>query len=107
MTARPKLGTVILLFGYLFLVAMGWPDGGTDYDSYRCSGELVEMGDSVQNVIERCGAPIDDTQIDPHPNRILVYRFDDTRFLYLFSFLRDRLSRIYAVDCTEDIAYCN
>lgn len=107
MTIKQKVLTGTLLFGYLFLVAMGWPDGGTDYDSYRCSGEVVSIGDSMQDVVAFCGDPIDETRIDPHPNRIQVYRFDDSRFIYLFSFLRDRLSRIYVVECSVESNYCN
>jgi len=105
---KTKLLSITLIMVSLFLVAMEFPGGGTDLNSYRCSGRLASLGDSMQEVIETCGEPIDETRIDPHPHRILVYQFDQSqsRFVYYFTFLRNRLTRIVKVACSQDIPYC-
>jgi len=107
-TVTQKILAITLIFGSLFMVAMDFPGDGTDLNAYRCSGRLASVGDSLQEVIETCGEPIDEIKIDPHPHRILVYRFEksQSRFVYYFSFLRNRLTRIVKVDCTKDVPHC-
>jgi len=48
---------------------------------------------------------IREDQQDIQPGRILIYRFDQSR-VYYFEFLKDRLSRIYAVSCLQDNPDC-
>lgn len=97
-------GLLILCAG--FLLAMEYPPRGTDYNSYRCNGKLVSKGDHLRDVIETCGDPIREGKIDAQPHRILIYRFDQSR-VYYFAFLRDRLTRIYAVSCQQDDPNCD
>lgn len=101
-----KLLAGVLILGSFMLVAMDYPERGTDYNSYRCSGGLVSKGDPLDDVIDQCGEPIREDKIDMQPQRIFIYRFDQTRFVYYFAFLRDRLERIYAVSCQQDDPNC-
>ena len=101
-----KLSIGLLIVGSFFLVAMDYPDRGTDYSSYRCLGGLVSKGDTINHVVDQCGEPLKETSIDGQPHRIFVYRFNQTRFVYYFAFLRDRLERIFAVSCQDDDPNC-
>ena len=103
MIQRLLVGT--LLLSMVFLVGMDYPPRGTDYNSYRCIGGLVEKGDHIRDVIEQCGQPVREDKIDAQPHRILIYRFDHSK-VYYFAFLRDRLTRIKAVSCQEDDPNC-
>jgi hypothetical protein len=100
-----KLLVSIVLLSLVFLLGMEYPPRGTDYSSYRCSGGLVSKGDRIGDVVETCGEPVREDKIDNQPHRILIYRFDQSR-VYYFAFLRDRLTRIYAVSCQQDDPNC-
>ena len=101
-----KLLIGMLILGSMFLVAMDYPERGTDYSSYRCLKGLVSKGDTVDDVVDQCGEPWKETSIDGQPHRIFVYRFNQVRFVYYFAFLRDRLERILAVSCQDDDPNC-
>lgn len=97
--------TGIIIISAMLALAMEYPPRGTDYSSYRCYGKLVSKGDHLRDVIEKCGDPIREDKIDAQPHRIFIYRFDQSR-VYYFAFLRDRLTRIYAVSCQQDDPNC-
>lgn len=105
-TMTHKLLIGVLILGSVFLVAMDYPPRGTDYSSYRCPGGLVSKEDPVRDVIDKCGDPLEEGRISNKPHRVFIYRFDQTRFVYYFGFLNDRLVRIYAVNCQQDDPNC-
>lgn len=100
-----KIFITALFLSVFFLLGMEYPPRGTDYNSYRCNGELVSKGDHIRDVVEKCGDPIREDKLDVKPHRILIYRFDQSR-VYYFAFLSDRLTRIYAVNCQQDDPNC-
>jgi len=101
-----KLLIGALILGSVFLLAMDFPTRGTDFASYRCVGGLVEKGNSAADVVGMCGEPFRETRFDMSPERVLVYRFDQDRFVYYFAFMNDRLKRIYQVSCQDDDPNC-
>jgi hypothetical protein len=96
-----KLLLGLLLFSFIFLTGMDYPESGSDYNSYRCIGGLVTKGNPISDVIEKCGEPMREDKIDAQPHRILIYQFDHSH-VYYFAFLRDKLKRIKAVSCQKD-----
>ena len=91
----------MLLISLLFLTGMEYPESGTDYNSYRCSGGLVSKGDTLNDVIGKCGEPMREDKIDAQPHRIFIYQFDSSH-VYYFAFLSNKLTRIKAVSCQKD-----
>ena len=100
-----KLLISIMLLSMVFILGMEYPPRGTDYNSYRCGGKLVSIGDHVRDVVEICGEPIREDKLDVKPHRIFIYQFDQS-YVYYFAFLSDRLTRIYAVSCQQGDPNC-
>ena len=102
-----KLLIGALILSSVSVLAMEFPSRGTDYPSFRCNGEIVSKGESINEVIGKCGDPLDETQFDMSPHRVFVYRFGQNQFVYYFAFMNDRLERIFAVSCQDDDPYCD
>lgn len=101
-----KVMAGLLVLGAGFMLAMNYPSRGTDYSNHRCHGGFVSKGDLVRDIYDKCGDPLRETRISREPHRVLVYRFGQTRFIYYFAFLHERLQRIYAVNCLQDDPHC-
>ena len=89
--------------------------GGTIFDSWafrfdlsnlRCPGGIVSIGDFSRTVRKKCGEPISETCADSEPFKVWVYRFGQSKYIYYFNFVNDRLQRIQSVKCWSDNPDC-
>ena len=76
----------------------------TDLPNYRCSNRIIYIGDPERRVAERCGDP--DDAFASNNSDVWVYNFQQSRFVYYFTFTNGQLQRIQQVACDEDNTYC-
>jgi hypothetical protein len=102
--------TLALFVLVLFIVAADnitrtLPEG-TDVSTLQCSGDIVSIGDLSQDVLEKCGEPINKTQFKDQPGRVWVYQLDQADHVFYLAFAGGRLERIFDVSCLEDNPDC-
>jgi hypothetical protein len=103
--------TLALFAIALFIVAADYitrdmiPEG-TDVSTIRCSASLVSVGDFSRDVLKKCGEPIRETRFLDEPYRVWVYRLGQENHVVYFSFIDEKLERIYDVKCSHDNPDC-
>jgi hypothetical protein len=76
-----------------------------DQDSYRCSEEVVAIGDLDRTVREKCGDPLKiGTRQDWGP--IWIYHSPQEGFMYYLEFVNGKLQRIVSAHCSPDKPEC-
>jgi hypothetical protein len=76
-----------------------------DQSSFRCSEEVVAVGDLDRDVRTKCGDPLKIARKQDF-GPIWIYYEDQANFMYYLEFLNGRLQRILAGPCTPDDANC-
>jgi len=76
---------------FLYVVASRADDLENSAESFRCDGNLVQMGDTKYIVKEKCGEPTTKQEL----GEIWVYDFGPDRFVYYVKFSNGAVFRIY------------
>ncbi len=76
-----------------------------DQSSFRCSEEVVSIGDSDRSVREKCGNPIEIVKVQDF-GPIWIYDREDDSFMYYLEFVNGALQRIVAAPCSINDPAC-
>lgn len=96
---------------FAFLIAFAGQSYSLDFNSiddqasYRCSEEVVAIGDLDRSVREKCGDPLEIKKIQDH-GPIWIYYHDQANFMYYLEFLNEKLQRIASAPCSPDDPDC-
>lgn len=79
---------------------------GVDSPSLRCPGGIVTDGNSIEEVVDRCGKPIRIVKTAEYPFGVWVYHFEDSNLIYYLVMSDRELHRIVESMCWDDDLDC-